>query len=69
MNKDLAECYLKALSNYRNKNFDEAVKYWSECLTKNPNDKASKIMLNRTLKFKQEGISQDWKPIWAVENK
>lgn len=66
---ELIEKYSLALNNYRNKNFDEAIKYWQDCLKLNQDDNPSKIMLGRILKLKQSGIPNDWQPIWFSENK
>lgn len=72
-NQDLISKYSTALSHYRNKNFDGAIKYWEECLRLDKKDKASMVMLERSIKFKQlelnSKLPEDWKPIWIVENK
>ena len=68
-NSGLVEKYTLALENYRNKNFDNAIKYWQECLKINPEDKPSKVMLDRTLKLTHSEIPNNWQPIWIVENK
>lgn len=65
----LVNLYSNALKSYRNKNIDEAIKYWQECVKINPNDSASQIMLKRTLKLKESGTLDGWSPIWAIENK
>lgn len=67
--EDLIKNYSSALNHYRNKNFDEAIKYWNICLKLNPNDSPSIVMLERTRKQKQLGIKDDWKPIWVIETK
>lgn len=66
---ELKEKYELGLKNYRNKNFDEAIKCWEECLTIHPSDHPSKVMLNRTLKLQENGVPDDWQPLWIIENK
>lgn len=66
---ELIETYSKALNSYRNKNLDEAIKSWNECIKINPDDNPSQIMLQRAMKLKQLGISNEWSPIWSIENK
>lgn len=66
---DLVNKYSLALNSYRNKNFDEAIKFWQECLNIKPEDKPSQIMLSRALKYKNSGISNEWNSVWIIENK
>lgn len=72
-NQELVKGYSLALNSYRNKNFEEAINCWKKCIELDKNDKASQVMLDRTIKLKQQQInsklSEDWKPIWIVENK
>ena len=65
----LVNLYSNALKSYRNKNIDEAIKHWQECTKINPSDNASQIMLKRTLKLKESGVSDSWTPVWSIENK
>ena len=71
-NPELIKNYSLALTSYRNKNFEEAINYWQTC-TKLDKDKASQIMLERTIKLRQQQLNlklpDDWKPVWIVENK
>ncbi len=70
---ELIANYSLALNCYRNKNFEEAIKYWQTCIKIDKKDKASQVMLERTLRFKQQQLNSklqdDWQPIWIVENK
>ena len=67
---ELCDLYSSALKNYRNKSFGEAIQQWQECLKINPKDKPSEIMLQRTIKLKQDiAEMNNWQPIWIVENK
>ena len=68
-NSELIEKYTTALKNYRNKNFEEAIKFWQDCLKINSKDNPSQVLLQRTVKLKEHGIPTDWQPIWVVENK
>lgn len=66
---ELIEKYSLALKEYRNKNFEEAIKYWQECLVINPNDSPSQVMLQRAISLKQTQAVSSWQPIWTIENK
>ena len=72
-NHELIEKYSMALSYYRNKNFEEAINHWQICTKLDKKDKASQVMLERTIKFKQQLLSfklpENWEPVWIVENK
>jgi adenylate cyclase len=67
--QELNEKYAKALKEYRNKNFEEAIVLWEACLITNPNDSPSQVMLERVVKLKQTQTVSSWQPIWTVENK
>ena len=72
-NTKLIEHYKTALKMYREESFDNALKQWEECLSLDPKDKASHVMLERTkklikLKLKSQ-FPENWKPVWSVENK
>jgi signal transduction histidine kinase/ligand-binding sensor domain-containing protein/class 3 adenylate cyclase/ActR/RegA family two-component response regulator len=58
--KDIFESGLKK---YFNKEFAEAVVFFKEVMKINPDDKASKIYLERSAKFVVEGIPRGWKGI------
>lgn len=66
---ELIKRYSIALDAYRKKDFDNAIQYWENCLKINPNDKPSEVMLQRVLKLKKSGISEDWQAIWSIETK
>lgn len=66
---ELIEKYSQALKEYRNRNFEEATKYWQECLVINPNDSPSQVMLQRAIRLKQTQVVSSWEPIWTIENK
>ena len=72
-NSDLVNKYSEALKCYRNKNFDSAMELWSQCLKIKENDNPSKVMYDRALKLKQYQITskltENWQPIWSLENK
>ena len=68
-NTDLIKNYAEALMSYRNKRFDNAIKSWEECLKTNPFDKPSKVMYERTIKLIKTNLTNNWKPIWVIENR
>lgn len=70
---ELIKNYSLALNHYRNKNFEEAINLWQACTKLDKKDKASQVMLERAVKFRHQELnsklSENWEPIWAVENK
>ncbi|OGI13512.1 MAG: hypothetical protein A3I68_06845 [Candidatus Melainabacteria bacterium RIFCSPLOWO2_02_FULL_35_15] len=70
---ELIKSYSLALNYYRNKNFEEAINLWQTCTKLDKKDKASRVMLERAVKFRHQELnsklSENWEPVWTVENK
>jgi len=57
------------LAAYRARKWDAAIKLFSDCLTINPNDKPSKIYIERAQFLKQNPPPDDWSGVWIMESK
>lgn len=57
------------LAAYRARKWDAAIKLFSDCLTINPNDKPSKIYIERAQFLKQNPPPDDWAGVWIMESK
>jgi len=70
---ELIKNYSIALNYYKNKNFEEAINHWQMCTKIDKKDKASHVMIERTMKFRQQQLKsqlpEDWTPAWIIENK
>ena len=66
---ELYGLYGAGLDNYRQRDFDKAIKFWKECLNLNSHDKPSEIMLKRAMKFKETPPPDDWNTVWIVDTK
>jgi adenylate cyclase len=58
-----------ALSAYRARKWDPAIRLFSECLAINPNDKPSKLYVERARLLKENPPPEDWSGIWVMETK
>jgi class 3 adenylate cyclase len=61
--------YSKAIESYKNKQFEEAEKLFSQVLALNPNDAAALFYINRCRNFRQKGIADDWSGIEVFDAK
>jgi len=50
----------RAADMYQNKEFDKALKLFSDICTQNPSDKAAAFYVNRCKHFLKEGVPDDW---------
>ncbi len=57
------------LAAYRARKWDAAIKIFSDCLKINPNDKPSKIYIERAQFLKQNPPADDWAGVWVMESK
>ena len=57
------------LAAYRARKWDAALKLFNDCLTINPNDKPSKIYIERAQFLKQNPPPDDWAGVWIMESK
>lgn len=57
------------LAAYRARKWDIAIKLFSDCLAINPNDKPSKIYIERAQFLRQTPPPDDWAGVWIMESK
>jgi len=57
------------LAAYRARKWDAAIKIFGDCLKINPNDKPSKIYIDRAQFLKQTPPPEDWAGVWVMESK
>ncbi|MBU1108281.1 MAG: GAF domain-containing protein [Candidatus Riflebacteria bacterium] len=57
------------LSAYRARKWDAAIQLFTDCLTINPNDKPSKIYIERAQFLKLNPPPEDWVGVWVMESK
>ncbi len=58
-----------ALSAYRARKWDPAIRLFNECLAINPNDKPSKLYVERARLLKENPPPEDWAGIWIMDSK
>jgi adenylate cyclase len=58
-----------ALSAYRARKWDVSVRLFKECLAINPNDKPSKLYIERVQLLKDNPPANDWKGVWIMDSK
>lgn len=59
----------KGIEHYKNKQFKEAEKLFSEVVTLNPDDQIATLYITRCRNFIQNGISDDWSGIEVFDTK
>jgi len=57
------------LSAYRARKWDAAIRLFTDCLAVNPNDKPSKIYIDRARALKENPPPDDWAGVWVMESK
>jgi adenylate cyclase len=57
------------VSAYRARKWDAAIKVFTNCLAINPNDKPSKLYVERAQFLKQNPPPDDWAGVWIMESK
>ncbi|MDD3147614.1 MAG: adenylate/guanylate cyclase domain-containing protein, partial [Candidatus Riflebacteria bacterium] len=57
------------LSAYRARKWDAAIRLFSDCLAINPNDKPSKLYVERARFLKDNPPADDWAGVWVMEAK
>jgi adenylate cyclase len=57
------------LAAYRARKWDIAIKLFGDCLKINPNDKPSKIYIERAQFLRQNPPPEDWAGVWIMESK
>jgi adenylate cyclase len=59
----IKEQFEKGLSLYRDKKFEEALRYFAECMLLVPLDRPSAMFIERCQTRKTEGVPEDWKAV------
>lgn len=65
----LKEKFESGLQKYLNKNFNEAIRIFTEIKRENPEDNAARIYLARSEKYLEKGVPADWHGVESVESK
>ncbi len=61
--------YTKGYSAYKNKHWDEAIRYFEECLGIYPEDTAARVFIKRCENFKLQPPANEWNGIWQLDEK
>ena len=67
--KDVVSCFDEGLKSFRKNNWQNARNAFTEALTLNPNDRPSKIYIERCKKFIDQPPEKEWEGIWELESK
>lgn len=68
-NEEFLEAYAAGLLHYRQRNWEEAIKKFSQCLSIDPNDKACSVFLERIAHFKNNPPDDAWNGVWIFDSK
>ncbi|MBF0407403.1 MAG: GAF domain-containing protein [Candidatus Riflebacteria bacterium] len=66
---ELLGVFKDGLAAYRARKWDAAIRAFNNCLAINPNDKPSKLYIDRANFLKQNPPSEDWSGVWVMESK
>lgn len=61
--------FKEGLDAYRARKWDAAVKMFNECLALNPNDKPSRLYIERAEHLKASPPPEEWAGVWVMEEK
>lgn len=61
--------YKKGLESYKNRDFQKAFQYFSECLKINPNDGPSTVYVERCKEYIQNPPPHDWDGVFEMKTK
>ena len=67
--KKLLDQYEKGLKFYRERNFQEALKEFEQCIQIEPEDGPSLLYLERCKQYIQNPPSQDWDGVFVMKTK
>jgi tetratricopeptide (TPR) repeat protein len=59
----------RGLQAFLNKNFAQAIDYFEQTLSQNPDDFAALLYLDRARKLAAQGVDDDWNPVEALHKK
>ncbi len=57
------------LGHYYSQEFEQALKYFNQCLEVDPDDKAIKLFAERARRCAKEGVADDWTGVVELEQK
>ncbi len=66
---DVLGLFKDGLASYRARRWDQAIKLFGEALALNPNDKPSKLYVERAEHLKANPPPDDWAGVWVMESK
>jgi adenylate cyclase len=66
---DLLGVFRDGVAAYRGRKWDTAIRLFNDCLTINPNDKPSKLYIDRANFLKQSPPPDEWSGVWVMESK
>jgi class 3 adenylate cyclase len=66
---ELRDTFVAALADYREQRWDKAAKGFRDCLSIIPDDPASHLFLDRVAQFRDVPPGDEWKGVWALQEK
>ncbi len=66
---EVLDHFRNGIEQYRNRNWDKAIHAFKQALQHLPNDKASKMYIERCEHFKKNPPEPDWKGVWVMDHK
>jgi adenylate cyclase len=67
--RECLDCYRSGLSYYRRREWDRALRAFTEALGLNPQDRLTKIYIDRCTQMKLHPPSPDWNGVWVMKTK
>lgn len=67
--EEVLKYYNMGLSAYKQRKWDEAIKYFELALQIDPNDGPSEVYLNRSKNYKQNPPPPDWDGVYTMTTK
>ncbi len=66
---ELRDAFADALAAYRDSAWDRAARGFETCLRLSPDDRPSRVFLDRIGDFRARPPANDWNGVWALETK
>lgn len=66
---EVLELFKDGLASYRARRWDQAIKLFREAVALNPNDKPSRLFIERAEHLKANPPPDDWTGVWVMESK
>jgi adenylate cyclase len=63
------ELFLKGFKAYQARSWDEAVRYFTECLHSHSSDSLAVVFIKRCQEFKKQPVSDEWDGAWHFQEK